>query len=85
MDDVDVVRVLQRVEHSAISMRALISNVSAAPLEDLREVLALQILHDHVDQAIDFAGLVHRHDVGMLQSRAGLRLAIKPIEIVLAD
>ena len=81
VDDVFVVRVVQRIEHLQQDLDLLLE-VELAAAEHRGEILALQVLHRDVDDAVDLAGFVHRDDVGMRKARAGLGLAVQALEVV---
>jgi hypothetical protein len=49
-----------------------------------RQSLAFQALHHHATGAIQIADVVEHADIGMVQSRHGPRLALKPLAEVIA-
>ena len=60
------------------TLDGLIDRQRPAPLDDVGKVLPVDILHDQVVDAVALAGVVSGDDVGMVQSRGGLDLAIEP-------
>ncbi len=56
------------------------ASVSAEPMEDLSEVLALDELHDVVELALVLAHGEHGYDIGVMQHGRGARLAAEPLD-----
>ncbi len=73
--------VLQRLQHLHQRAHLLVEPQRPAP-DGVGEARALQVLHHDEHEAVDFAGFEHRHDVGVLQAGAGLRLSIQALQVV---
>ena len=81
MDDVEAMRVVQGVEHLRENANLFFKRQRLG-LEDLRKVLALQVLHGDEDHAVDLAGFKDGDDVRVREARARLRLAHHALEVL---
>ena len=79
VDDVEVVRVGERVGDLAGDRQRLLHRQRADPVELLPERLALDVGHDVVQDAGVLARVVDRQDVGMGQAGGDLDLAEEPL------
>ena len=79
VDDVEAVRVGERVGDLAGDRQRFLHRQPAHPVELLPQRLALDVRHDVVQHAGVFARIVDRQDVGVGQARGDLDLAEEPL------
>ena len=83
VDDAGVVREVERVAQLARDAHRLLQVEALVCLEEALQLLALDELHDDVSDIAFLAEVVHLHDVRMVESRDGLRLAHEPLGVIL--
>src|SRR5688572_30800995 len=79
MDDILSVGVFERLENLRQHPQLFLERQPAAPQECF-EVVAFQVLHGDIHDAIGLTRLEHGHDVRVLQPRTRLRFAIESVE-----
>jgi hypothetical protein len=79
VDDVVAVRVIERRGDSASETDNFVHGHELLPVETLAERLPLDVGHHVIEETIDFARVVQRQNVRMIQSRGSLDLAQKAI------
>ena len=75
VDDLVGVRVCERVRHLPRNARGVSDGKLLLGLEQLAQRRAVDAPHDEIEDLVLSPDFVNRHDVGMLETRHGLRLA----------